>query len=110
MSDKDKECSGCGGGCGGHGEEGHECGALASGHIHSVDPVTGIFVESEALDGLMHGMYSEYFDIEGEQLKIQGSYDKGVKQGIWSEFDKTGTVLKVEIFDKGVLLEKRTKL
>jgi len=55
-------------------------------------------------------MYSEYFDIEGEQLKIQGSYDKGVKQGIWSEFDKTGTVLKVEIFDKGVLLEKRTKL
>ena len=37
---------------------------------------------------------------------MEGRYEEGMRQGVWTEFDRNGKVEGVEIFNKGELLER----
>lgn len=43
------------------------------------------------LDGKLHGKYQSYF--YNGKLKQEGSYERGLKQGLWSEYNSKGVLI-----------------
>lgn len=55
-----------------------------------------LFKKMEYLHDMPHGVYEEYYS-DGTK-KMQGTYNKGKKQGTWKYFSQQGTVVKEEKF------------
>src|SRR5665811_1764233 len=75
-----------------------------NGIYDAYDPYTKIHKQVKFENGIMHGLYKEYYDEEKKQMKMEGHYESGMKQGVWSEFDKKGSIEAVKIWNKGCLL------
>lgn len=50
---------------------------------------------------LLHGVYQENY--ANKQLKVQGTYKYGLKNGIWRYWDEAGKLVKEENWKNGVL-------
>ncbi len=48
-----------------------------------------------------HGKYKDYY-YNTSQLKQEGSYENGKKQGEWCDYDKEGNLIKTTYYDQGV--------
>ncbi len=48
-----------------------------------------------------HGKYKDYYYNTG-QLKQEGSYENGKKQGEWCNYDKEGNLIKTTYYDQGI--------
>ncbi|PID67754.1 MAG: hypothetical protein CR968_05120 [Flavobacteriia bacterium] len=48
-----------------------------------------------------HGKYKDYYYNTG-QLKQEGAYENGKKQGEWCDYDKEGNLIKTTYYDQGV--------
>ena len=95
--EKAGKCSpgcGCSGGC-----KGPE--SFYQGMYVSYDPETSLYVEANYDKGVLHGEYTEYFDIDSGLIKAKGSYVCGLKDGQWINYSKDGSAEKVESFLKG---------
>lgn len=77
-----------------------------TGICDAYDSYTKIHKQAKFENGLMHGIYKEYYDEEKKQVKMEGHFENGMKQGVWSEFDKKGRIEAVKIWNKGELLER----
>lgn len=77
-----------------------------NGIYDAYDPYTKIHKQVKFENGIMHGIYKEYYDEEKKQMKMEGHYESGMKQGVWSEFDRKGSIETVKIWNKGELLER----
>ena len=56
---------------------------------------------------LLHGLYQENYS--SKQLKIQGYYKYGLKNGTWSYWDEQGKLTEQENWKKGVLQISKVK-
>jgi len=79
---------------------------ILNGLHETFDPRGNVFVQAKFENGIMHGAYKEYFDEEKKKLSIEGRYEDGMRQGVWTTYDRNGKVEGVEIFNKGELLER----
>ena len=77
-----------------------------NGRHETFDPRGNVFVEANFENGIMHGVYKEFFDENKKRIKIEGRYEEGMRQGVWTEYDREKKVEGVEIFNKGELLER----
>lgn len=77
-----------------------------NGIYDTYDPYAKVHKQAKFENGIMHGICREYFDEEKKHLKMEGHYESGMKQGVWSEFDKKGSIEAVKIWNKGELLER----
>ena len=84
----------------------HTVSHTLNGQHDTFDPRGNVFVEANFENGIMHGVYKEFFDEHKKKLKVEGRYEEGMRQGVWTEFDRDGKVEGVEIFNKGELLER----
>lgn len=53
-------------------------------------------------EGLIHGRAGFYYP--GNKLKYQGYYAKGVKEGPWEAFDRSGKLMFVDLYQGGKLV------
>jgi antitoxin component YwqK of YwqJK toxin-antitoxin module len=75
--------------------------------IHETyDPRGNIFVQARFENGVMHGIYKEFFDEERKKMKTEGRYEDGMRQGVWTMYDRRSRVESVEIFNRGEILER----
>lgn len=77
-----------------------------NGIYNTYDPYSKLHKQAKFENGIMHGIYKEYYDEDRKNVKIEGHYESGMKQGVWSEFDKKGSIEAVKIWNKGELLER----
>jgi len=77
-----------------------------NGTLEFFDPRGNVYVRASFENGMMHGIYREFFDEERKILKIEGRYEEGVRQGVWTEYNRSANVEGVEIFNRGELLER----
>ncbi len=77
-----------------------------NGTYDAYDPYTKTSKLAKFENGIMHGVYKEFFDEEKKAIKTEGHYENGTKQGVWTEFDKKGRVESVKIWNRGELLER----
>jgi antitoxin component YwqK of YwqJK toxin-antitoxin module len=77
-----------------------------NGVYDAYDPYTKVSKQAKFENGIMHGIYREFFDEDRKHPKAEGHYENGAKQGVWTEFDKKGRVESVKIWNKGELLER----
>ena len=100
---KQKGCSsqcGCSGGCSG-GEK-----TVYHWQYISFDPETSLYVEANYEMGVLHGEYTEYYDIDSGLIKSKGYYMAGLKDGQWINYDSCGTVKNVENYKNGKVVKK----
>jgi len=50
---------------------------------------------------LLNGVYTEYY--KNKNLKEQGMFNRGLKDGMWKNWNKDGTLKKVINWDEGVV-------
>jgi antitoxin component YwqK of YwqJK toxin-antitoxin module len=106
MAKKKKE-SGCKPGC--------ECNGGCSGGEQNVyhglyvsyDPDTKLYVEANYDMGVLHGEYTEFYDMDSGLIKSKGYYNAGLKEGQWISYNSDGAVKKVETFKKGKAAGKK---
>ncbi len=92
-----EKCSsgcGCSGGCKGPSVVYH-------GMYVSYDPETSLYVEANYDMGVLHGEYTEFYDIDSGLIKRKGNFVSGLKEGQWICYAKDGSAEKVEIYKKG---------
>ncbi|MEI7542940.1 MAG: hypothetical protein WCJ94_06790 [bacterium] len=87
-----------------HGQN-HSITGTLNGTYEAYDTYLHIYKQAKFESGMLHGLYKEYYE-ETKQVKIEGHYENGMKQGAWSEFDKKGKILVVKIWNKGEMLER----
>ena len=46
------------------------------------------------------GSYVEFFE-NGDRM-VEGNYKNGVPNGIWTYYDETGNIVKIETYNAGV--------
>src|ERR1035437_458478 len=101
--EKEKVCSaqcGCSGGCSG-GEK-----AVYHGLYVSFDPDTNLYVEANYEMGVLHGEFTEFYDMDSGIIKSKGYYKAGLKDGQWINYDNSGAVKKVDNFRNGKTVKK----
>lgn len=75
--------------------------------VHEIfDPRGNVFVEARFEGGVMHGLYREFYDEEKKKIRVEGRYEDGMRQGVWTAYTRKNKVEGVEIFNKGELLER----
>ena len=77
-----------------------------NGVYDAYDPYTKVGKQARFENGIMHGVYREFYDEEKKRVKAEGHFENGAKQGVWTEFDRKGRVESVKIWNKGELLER----
>ena len=50
---------------------------------------------------LLNGLYTEYY--QNKNLKLQGSFSRGLKDGPWKSWNRDGTLRQVVYWDEGVV-------
>jgi len=50
---------------------------------------------------LLNGVYTEYY--QNKNLKEQGMFNRGLKDGVWKSWNKDGTIKQVVNWDEGVV-------
>ncbi len=55
---------------------------------------------------LLNGSYDEFY--ANNNLKQQGNFKKGLKDGVWKSWDENGTLTQVSTWKNGILLTKPT--
>jgi len=72
----------------------------------------GYVVNSENInrnrDGLKHGLWKEFYD--NEQVKSEGYYSYGKRDGYFKEYDKKGNLLKIEKYKNDELIHDAPEL
>ncbi len=91
---------GCSGGCSG-GEK-----AVYHGLYVSFDPETNLYIEANYEMGVLHGEYTEFYDMDSGLIKSKGFYKAGLKEGQWINYGNDGAVKKIEDFRNGKALKK----
>ena len=86
---------GCGGGCSG-GEK-----AVYHGLYASFDPDTNLYIEANYEMGVLHGEYTEFYDMDSGLIKSKGYYKAGLKDGQWISYGSDGVAKKIESFKNG---------
>lgn len=56
---------------------------------------------------LLHGLYTEFY--LNKNLKEQGVFKKGLKDGIWKDWNEDGTLSQAVTWRRGVMVNKTAK-
>lgn len=87
----------------------------------------GLKKEAHYQNGVLHGLYAEYFkkgfksycnfkegQLEGKagfyypgnKVKYQGQYANGVKDGTWEAFDRSGSLIFIDLYQEGKMVSQ----
>ena len=61
----------------------------------------------ERADGVLHGLYTVFWDA-GDIPCMQGEYNDGVQEGIWTYWDRNGDVERQVLFANDEEIDSRT--
>ena len=54
---------------------------------------------------LLNGLYTEYY--QNKNLKEQGAFNRGLKDGVWKSGNKDGTIKQVVNWDEGIVTQRK---
>ncbi len=54
---------------------------------------------------LLNGVYTEYY--KNKNLKEQGAFSRGLKDGLWKSWNTDGTLRQAVIWDQGIVVTRK---
>lgn len=70
------------------------------------EPGRNLFIQARFENGVMHGAYREFYDEGRKKMRSEGRFEDGMKQGVWTMYDRRSRVESVVIFNRGEILER----